>query len=382
MQVNPPAWLHDLALLPLFDAFENAGSTVRLVGGVVRDMVRGAPENSMPADIDMATPMTPEEALSMLQSHGFKVIPTGLKHGTITVVLPAARVEITTLRRDAVCHGRHADVAFTDVWAEDARRRDFTMNALYVSRDGTLYDEVGGLADAKAGRVRFIGDATVRITEDYLRMLRFYRFVAQLNTCEIDEQAQAAIGACAPHIASISGERVQQEMRKLLQAKAPYVALAAMQQAGLLEAILLPRDVLVCLQILQELHPHWLVRLACLAQTSFYVETITKRWKLSRADSSRLQRLVMYHVPAGAVLLQHQQLIYTLGYDDYVAVCALSAAQQNAPKMMQQAQALRDWPVPVFPLRAADLQARGLEGKPLGDALRRLEEKWVMGGFR
>src|SRR5205807_2887022 len=216
----------------------NAGITARFVGGCVRDALLGRPI----ADVDLATPARPEEIIAALQKARIKVVPSGIEHGTVTAVFnspaPPRHFEITTLRRDVETYGRRARVAFDADWAEDAARRDFTINAIYLDADGTLHDPVGGLADLEARRVRFVGEPARRIAEDVLRVLRYYRFEARFGTGDGNEAARAACRNAVPLLAGLSAERVAQELLRLLAVPDPVPALRMMAEDGVLAAIL------------------------------------------------------------------------------------------------------------------------------------------------
>src|SRR6185437_3989474 len=227
-RIARPAWVDDAGTRAVLAALGAEGGTARFVGGCVRDTLLGRPIG----DIDIATPLTPDRVLARLKAAGIKAVPTGLVHGTVTAVTPQRHLEITTLRRDVETDGRHARIAFTADWAADAARRDFTMNALYLDADGNLFDPMGGLADLRAGRVRFVGDAATRIREDVLRLLRFYRFHAQLGRGTADPTARAACHALAALLPSLSGERIAAETLKLLAAADPIPTLALMAEDG------------------------------------------------------------------------------------------------------------------------------------------------------
>src|SRR5579872_7361897 len=207
-----PPWLKWPETQALIKAFADAKAPIRFVGGCVRDALLGRAVQ----DVDVATPLRPEATMALLQKAGIKAIPTGIDHGTATAVIHGKHFEITTLRKDVSTDGRHATVAYTDDWKEDAARRDFTINALYLSPDGELFDYFNGARDAKEGHVRFIGNAGERIREDYLRILRFFRFYAWYGKTEPDKEALTACTEAANNIGTLSGERVQQEMLKLL----------------------------------------------------------------------------------------------------------------------------------------------------------------------
>ena len=229
-QIDPDgAWLREGPLPRLLDVLDRDGEEARVVGGAVRNALLGEPVG----DIDVATTAVPEEVMRRAEAAGFKPVPTGIEHGTVTVVIDGTPFEVTTLREDVETFGRHARVAFGRDWRRDAERRDFTMNALYAARDGTIHDHVGGLADLEERRVRFIGDPARRIAEDYLRILRFFRFHAAYgHGGQPDADGLAACIAARAGLETLSRERVRMEMLKLLVAPHAVPALAAMSGGG------------------------------------------------------------------------------------------------------------------------------------------------------
>ncbi|MEM7189930.1 MAG: CCA tRNA nucleotidyltransferase, partial [Pseudomonadota bacterium] len=252
-------WLTAPASVAVMSALGDA----YFVGGCVRNQILGHPV----ADIDIATPLAPEEAGELLAAAGIRVVPTGLQHGTQTAVVAGQGVEVTTFRRDIETDGRHAKVIFTTEIAEDASRRDFTMNALYAEADGTVVDPISGLEDTIAGRLRFIGDAEDRIREDYLRILRFFRFQALYGRQSIDADGLAACAALADGLDQLARERVGWEMRKLLGAPDPAPAVASMAAAGILRRVLPGADAVFLAQLVHieqsaGADPDWLTRLA------------------------------------------------------------------------------------------------------------------------
>ena len=232
MIINTHQWFTDGELKRLFEAMGKEGET-RFIGGAVRDAVLDLKHS----DIDLATVLLPDQVLTGARDAGFKLVPTGIDHGTVTAVLKRGPVEITTLRRDVATDGRHAVVAYTDRWEEDAARRDFTINALSADADGNVYDYFGGVSDLDNGRVRFIGDAATRIAEDYLRVLRFFRFSGRFAKA-LDEDALAAIREAAAKVATLSGERLTAETLKILGGSQVIEMLQAMESAGVLAAYL------------------------------------------------------------------------------------------------------------------------------------------------
>src|SRR6202022_3336178 len=234
--IAPQPWMTEPATLAVLGALAAGGAQARFVGGSVRDALLGRPIG----DIDIATPAVPERVIELLEKRGIKVVPTGLAAGTGAAMAgtPPRHFEMTTLRRDVETYGRRARVAFDADWAADAARRDFTINAIFLAPDGTIYDPVSGFADLQARRVRFVGDPATRIAEDVLRLLRYYRFEARFGAGDGDPEARAACRAAAHLLPTLSGERVSQELVKLLETQDPIAALRMMQEDGVLAVVL------------------------------------------------------------------------------------------------------------------------------------------------
>ncbi len=377
--------LHDL---PGRDGLSRVWSLLpdaRLVGGVVRDMLAGRTVT----DLDLATPEPPQAVMDRLRGDGIKVIPTGLTHGTVTALVDGHPLEITTLRRDVETDGRHAVVAWTDDWREDAARRDFTINAMSVDRHAGLHDYFDGAADLHAGRVRFVGDAATRIAEDALRILRFFRFHARYGRGVADPAATDAIGAAAQSLQHLSAERVWTELRRLLEAPAPAPALVAMHRLGVLDALLPqggdpPR--LMRLLALQA-PPDPLLRLAGLAVGD--AATVAARLKLSNADADRLHALMHGVRPHPG--LDDDGLRRLLVDSDAVSLCDrgwLLAATSDDPAddpapWFSLCRRLHALDRPVFPVSGRDVVAAGLQpGPAVGAALRAVEGWWRENGCR
>lgn len=356
--------------------------SARFVGGCVRNTLMGRPVD----DIDIATQLVPEASKAALEAAGIRVIPTGIEHGTVTAVINHLPFEITSLRRDVETDGRRAVVAFTEDWNEDAQRRDFRLNAIYADAEGTLFDPTGGgVEDAAEGRVIFIGDADQRLREDYLRILRFFRFNAWYGA-EIDTDGLAACERQKDGLRQIAAERIWKELKKLLGAPEPYAAIDAMAVSGVLQAIL-PQfsntDRLHDLRVNEALNkaaPDSLLRLmALLPREGEAVASVAKALRLSNAETDRLEdwaspdlpapkgikpaglRRSLYHHGAGA-LIDHAML--TDGdVRDFVAAC-------------------RSWRQPEFPLKGEDLVKAGLKpGPQVGALMRGLEDWWIAGDF-
>jgi poly(A) polymerase len=342
------------------------------VGGAVRDALLGRPA----ADVDLATPDLPDAVTRALRQAGLKAVPTGLEHGTVTAVSGHRGFEVTTLRRDVATDGRRAVVAFTGDWREDAARRDFSINAMSMTADGMVYDYFGGIADLRAGRVRFVGDAAERIAEDFLRILRFFRFHARYGTGEPDPQALAAIAAAVPGLARLSAERVWSELKRILAAPDPRNAIALMQRLGVLGAVL-PEgtDVqrLACL-IDNGAPADALLRLAALLDGD--AEALAERLRLSATERERLLALRRAEVPPNdADDATLRRFLADTQKDVLIDRVWLSGGD---PSLRAR---LATMEVPVFPLHGRDLRAAGVQPGPhLGALLRDLRVWWLQGG--
>lgn len=363
-------WLTHPGTLAVFDALEGHG--VWFVGGCVRNGLLGLPVD----DIDICTDARPDRVMALAEAAGLKAVPTGIDHGTVTIIAEGEPHEITTLRRDVETHGRHATVTFTDALHDDAARRDFTMNALYATRDGTVVDPNGeGLDDLRARRLRFIGDADARIAEDYLRILRFFRFHAWYANPAggMDAEALAACAAGVDGLVALSRERVGAEITKLLRAPDPAPAVAAMEQTGVLATVLpgASSRMLTVLTGLEEgLSPDAVRRLASLGG-----EDAAERLRLSKADA---KRLTLYREEMG-LTTPPGALGYRYGRAAALDILALRAALFERPPGEGALRAVEDGARAVFPIKASDLP--GFQGKALGDHLKTLETRWVDSGF-
>ncbi|MGH6983467.1 MAG: CCA tRNA nucleotidyltransferase [Stellaceae bacterium] len=379
--LKPRPWMRDAATRRVMRALTAPDAEPRFVGGAVRDALLGR----LPREIDIATPLEPDAVMRRLSAAGIRAVPTGIAHGTVTAATPKRMFEITTLRRDVETDGRHAKVAFGADWAADAQRRDFTMNALSLDRHGRLYDDVGGLADLKAGRVRFVGDPATRIREDVLRLLRYYRFFAHYGTGGGDRAARAACRAAARLLPTLSAERIAAEFLKLLAAPDPLPALRMMQADGVLKA-LLPESVGVArLRRLIAIEPAAdpIRRLAALIARD--ADTVADRFKLSGAQRERLEALLAKPAIAlDADRAAQRRALYCWGPAVYVDRMLLAAAARPRPhgvrKLLRLAQS---WKSPRFPLRGRDLLAAGVApGPEVGVLLAALDAWWIKGDFR
>ena len=361
-------WLTAASSRLVLGALANDGATPRFVGGCVRDGLLGRAST----DLDIAIDQLPEDSMRLLEAAAIKVIPTGLKHGTITALAKGQHFEITTLRVDVETFGRHARVAFTDDWQLDAARRDFTINAIYTDRDGQLYDPVGGQADLAAGLVRFVGDAAQRITEDKLRILRFFRFFALCGRGGPDAAALAACAAAAPGIAGLSGERVSAEVFKLLVAANPLPSLQLMAEAGVLSQIL-PDG--FDLDGLARSDNDPLRRLSAIASAG--AAAIAKRLRLSKQQASRLNFLI--DPPAKLSPEIARPALRQLLYDHGANQISDLALQQGVPELLPR---IDEATPPPFPLKGSDALALGMHAGPeIGNILRSLEDEWRANDF-
>lgn len=388
-----PDWLNDSALQQFFAATSAAGGTARVVGGAVRDHVLGLPVR----EVDIASSLAPEATMNIALQHGWKSIPTGILHGTVTLVLPTRTVEVTTLRRDVETDGRHARIVYTDSFAEDAARRDFTMNALFMDAAGVITDYYHGQADIATRTVRFIGDPAQRIREDALRMLRYFRFIATHgNAAVVDE---AMIGVMRTHrvlLDGLSGERIASEMRKLLSAHDPSAALWGMYHSGFDVALcghrwqmeMLPRLLLLESQHFASLDDcpmrPW-VRLLTLLSPAVWGDAmawLTARYKLSRADQKRL-RFLSEEVAGIVMPSAIKQALRYQPREWVLAKLLLAAVLQPTEGLAELTQLATGWQPISFPVRAADVMAQGMPpGAKLGAVLDRLEALWVASDYQ
>lgn len=370
MNRSPPPlpFSEDADLHKLWNALPEA----RVVGGAVRDWLAG----HTVADIDMACPLPPETVARRLGATGIRTVPTGLEHGTITAVFDGRHFEITTLRRDIETDGRHAVVAFTDDWVEDAARRDFTINAMSLSRDGTIHDYFGGRADLAAGRVRFVGDAGTRIREDYLRILRFFRFHARYATGTPDMDAVASIRSLKDGLATLSAERVWQEIKRILAAPDPGQAVHLMEQTGVLGKILPEAEGLARFNRLlaRNAPSDPLLRVSALIGAA--AASVAERLKLSEAERERLATI------AAAPDLPHDASDATLrrALADWPTWALTDRSWLNdeptdRTKLRARLTAMER---PVFPLRGRDaLALGGTPGPAVGAALAATRTWWL-----
>lgn len=387
------SWLKRPETRAVLDALADGGFEARVVGGAVRNALMGTPVK----DLDIATTALPEDVIRLAEAAGLKAVPTGLDHGTVTVVADRQPFEVTTLRRDIETFGRHARVTFTTDWAEDAARRDFTINALYCDAHGAVHDPLGGYPDIAARRVRFIGCAEDRIREDYLRILRFFRFTAEYAAGAPDSAGLTASVALADDLAQLSGERIRAEVLRLLAAPCAAEVVRIMADHGLIARLFGEETWDVgLLARLQEIEAALdraadpLLRLAALVAPvrGSARDVLAQRLRLSNAEAERLSRAAL---PDRAFLPDADERIaraYLYRYgaeafrDGVLLAWAASDAASDDAAWQARLHLPERWPVPSLPVRGGDLMDKGLaEGPAIGRVVRAFEEWWITHDF-
>jgi poly(A) polymerase len=383
-------WMRDEALASVMHALTRDGGDARYVGGAVRNSLMG----KSVTDIDIATPLLPDEVVRRLESAHIGAVPTGIAHGTVTAVANGRPFEVTTLRRDVETDGRHATVAFATDWQADAGRRDFTINALYANVDGEVFDYHNGLNDLAAGRVRFIGDAHARIREDYLRILRLFRFHAWYGKGEIDAVALKAAAEEKTNLTKLSGERIAQELLRLLEAHDPVPVLRVMAASSIL-AELIPGTLdiarlerLVAIDAANFFTPDPVLRLAALLDGHDTAIKTAERFKLSNKDRARLEDLSTptEKIVSYLSIREVRKLLYRLERERFRDRVFLRWSEDTKPSNTMQWRALLAladaWQRPVFPLTGRNVMNAGVpEGPLVGKILNEVEDWWVDSDF-
>lgn len=385
--LSSEAWLKDEALRRVFAAIEAAGGEARVAGGAVRNALLREPVT----EIDVATTLTPERIVSAGKKARLGVHPTGIEHGTITLVAGGKSFEVTTLRVDVETFGRKARVAFTDDWEADARRRDFTMNALYCSVDGKIYDPTKGYVDILRKRVRFVGSPAERIKEDHLRILRFFRFHARYGAGAPDGKGLEACVRYKGKLRALSSERVRQELFKLLEAKRASETVRLMASRNILKVLFAHVSDLSALgrmakiDMTRRLKPDALLRLAILAKAPL---SLRENLRLTNAEMRRLEAIANHVRPKPKLRDRERRVVlYQLGAETWRDLVRLGWAESKDPptsKAWSKLLAFTDqWPIPRFPLTGQDLIAQGFKpGPALGRELARLEDWWAASDFQ
>jgi len=397
-RLKPQPWMNAPETRAVFAALASAGGDARFVGGCVRDALLGRSVK----DVDIATDLPPQDVMAALRAVGLKAVPTGISHGTVTAVSGGQPFEITTLRRDVETDGRRARVAFTDDWDADAARRDFTFNALSLTPDGELHDPFGGAADLRAGRVRFVGDPKERLTEDVLRLLRFFRFHAHYGRGALDPAGLAACREMAPQLSRLSAERVQAELLKLLEAPDPALAMMDMQDAGVLAVILPEATLLDRLDRLARVEcaaavrwplivaPDAVRRLAAVLQVDAEgAKGVAERLRLSNAARNRVVLLseTGVEIPAADDPAGIRRTLYRIGRPAWVDLALLRWAEQGEEEAVERWTGAFDlaaaWTPPRFPLSGRDVRRLGVPAGPkVGRLLDEVARWWEAEDFR
>jgi poly(A) polymerase len=377
-----------LSALTAIPSAQVSHEEARIVGGAVRDLVMGRKVG----DVDVATTALPEAVVRMAERQGWKAVPTGIEHGTVTIVIEGTPYEVTTLRRDIETDGRHAVVHFTRDFREDAERRDFTVNALSMSADGTVHDTVGGVADARAGLIRFVGEPSERIAEDYLRILRFYRFLASHGRGAGDAAARAACRAMHPGLPRLSRERIGQELRKLLIADRAGEVAGLMAEDGVLTSIVGTEPArpdalqrLIALEKMFDVATNWINRLAALTAEP----KLSEELRLSRLESSRLQAMrkqasaLIGAVPGLAPLATAALATSSeIARSSLLLALALKPAAELELAIWKKATAQLEAQTIISPYKALDFDKLGVPvGPRRGAVVNRANALWIEAGM-
>ena len=371
------SWLKDPALQAVMAAIAARGGEARVAGGAVRNALL----SEEVTEVDLASSLTPEEVTAACVANGMSVHPTGIDHGTVTVVADHRPFEVTTLRHDVETDGRRATVKFTDDWEADAMRRDFTMNALYCDAKGRIYDFTSGHKDILARRVIFVGDPEQRIRDDYLRILRFFRFHARYGEGAPDAKGLAACVRLSPGMDALSAERIRQEMFKLMAAKGAVPTLELMAEQGILSHLLPYTEEW---RVIGRLPPDPLLRLAVLAREP---SAMKERWRLSNHEGRRLEAISSLVAPTPGLREMEQKIVlYQLGPEAWADLVRIAWARSDAalddPRWRELLALPQRWPIPVMPVSGGDLLATGMNpGPQIGVTLKALEDWWVASGF-
>ncbi len=371
-------WLNEPSLQRAFAVVAEAGGDARVAGGAVRNALLKIPVG----DIDLATTLDPQKIVEIFKAAGYGVHPLGIEHGTVMVVISHHTYEITTLRRDVETDGRRAVVSFTENWAEDARRRDFTMNALYCDARGKIHDYANGYEDILSNRITFVGNPAARIKEDYLRILRYFRFLSVFENMKADAASLAACVRLKKGLLTLSAERISQEMFKLLVGPKAVAILKLMAKHGVLKNIIAHTDEF---RTLARLPGDPLLRAFVLAEKP---HTLRDAWRLSNAQARRIEFL-MDGPSLNPKLRENEQrrILYSVGEQAWRDGAALNWARSRASLQDSAWKRMLSlpnrWPTPKFPLNGRDLLAAGFSSGPdVGQELKRLEDFWIAADFK
>jgi poly(A) polymerase len=378
MKLARAKWLTAPKLQRVFAIVAEAGGEVRVAGGAVRNALMRLPV----ADVDLATTLAPDRVTKAFRAKGHAVAPTGIDHGTVTVIIDKHPFEITTLRRDVETDGRRAKVAFTDDWRADALRRDLTINALYCDAEGNIFDYSAGYDDIRRKRIRFVGAPAKRIAEDHLRILRFFRFLASYEGAKPDPQGLAACVRAKSKLRHLSAERVAKEMTKLLAGPQAVPVLKLMARHGVLDVVLPHTE---DFRTVSRLPADPVLRAFVLARRPAELQA---RWRLSNADAKRLEWLAEApRLSPGLRPAEQKRICYMLGAAGWADAVQLSWARSKASlddKAWRRLLLLpRRWQMPEFPVTGSDLIRAGMKpGPAMGRELQRLRDNWIAADFK
>ncbi|MBE7635529.1 CCA tRNA nucleotidyltransferase [Sneathiella sp. P13V-1] len=381
LSLGQPEWLDYPESKKLFSAISLAGGSGRFVGGCVRD----AFFDKVSDDLDICTDLEPHQTMKVLEEAGFRVIPTGIDHGTVTALMNDRKFEVTTLRHDVETHGRHATVAYTTSFEEDAARRDFTFNALSVDENGKLFDYFDGLSDLREGRVRFIGNASERIEEDRLRVLRFFRFYARYGEGDVDEDAFLACAKAKDKLGSLSIERVTREIKLLFSTLAPMDAVRVMDLTGVQNAILPGASSLEKLKAISEVTSDPIVRLVAYFERDLgWAKNLSNHLRLPLSEHNRVIGGCTPVVFGQTDDKELKSLIYTFGPAIIEDQCVLAILEDgNHSLLNSRVELVRTWEVPELPVKGRDILLAGVRAGPLvGKILKELEKSWIESEFK
>lgn len=377
-KITEQKWIKSPATEAVMNALTADGAVARFVGGCVRNALL----NLAVSDVDIATDSLPEETVKLLEKAGIRAVPTGIKHGTVTAVIGKKYFEITTLRSDIKTDGRHAEVAFSKSWTEDAKRRDLTINTFFADLDGTVYDPLDSFEDLKNGVIRFVGNPKKRLEEDILRLLRFFRFYAYYGRSMLDDEALEVCREKAFNLKKLSGERIRDELFKILKAPDPKAVLLLMQKNGILEHFLPEAINFDRLNQMVQLENTYfeadaLRRLAAVFGSADIKETAL-RLKLSNKEKNRLIAIVTSDFYPETEKDMHR-FIYYNSKELFIDLVLMNRTDDKWKDMLKKADA---WQIPIFPISGKDAQAIGItKGIEIGKALKSLEKWWIENDF-
>lgn len=380
-KVTIPNWVPLAQLKYIFNLLASIGES-RLVGGCVRDIISG----KVSADLDIATTVLPQDICKVLEAHHIKAIPTGIKHGTITAILDQYTLEITTLRKDIECFGRHATVEFTDSWEEDASRRDFTINAMSMDLEGNIYDYFGGQKDLHNKLVRFVGDPDKRVQEDYLRILRYFRFYSYFGGDNIDQKSLLAATRHASQISTLSGERIRQEILKILTSTYALDAIKSMIEKKIwlhLDCDFPNLDKLIHYRFFDD--P--IINLAAILRSTdnplLNLNKIRLRWRLSNKETANLEMLCSDQYSFDiADDISIKRALYFLGKNNFLSRVKLISIEQPDNDLSKVEEIGENFAIPAFPLSGKHVKRIGFENKEIGEMILYATNAWINSDFR